>query len=355
MARGPATFAILGGAFGVAIGAFAVANAETVAGDDASAPPTTFLKGNTHLHSEASGDASASLDEIAEWYSGAGYDFVIVTDHNEVTVPDAAHDVLMIPGVELTRNPGRCEPAPPEPDGGCRLHVNGLFVSPERELAWHRQRSDARVDIYQGQIDAIQAVGGVAQLNHPTWHHGVTPELLADLAERGMAFVEIANAGFPEWNAGDGEHLSTEQLWDRALSAGATVWGVASDDAHHFDPDRWERDGAYPPGGGFVMVRAERDAASIRKAMLRGDFYSSSGVVLDRVDVTDDSITLRVAGESRGRHEIRWIGDGGVVLRTDRGREATFALDDAPENATYVRAVVSDDGGRNAWIQPVRL
>ncbi len=348
------SYAVLGGALAFAAAAASphVSAAETESAVPiVEAPPATFLKGNTHLHSRGSGDASASLSDIEQWYSAAGYDFVVVTDHNVVTDVSSARDLLVIPGVELTRNPGSCDPAPPLPDGKCRMHVNGLFVDPTRELGWERGHSASREAIYARQIAAISDLGGVAQLNHPTWHHGVSGSLLAALARRGMAFVEIANDGFATWNRGDGDYPSTEEIWDEALTAGATVWGIASDDAHHIEPHR----GDYPPGGGFVMVRAERTTSAIRAAMLRGDFYSSTGVLLDELDVDDDRIAIAIAAASPGVHTIEWIGDGGTTLRIDRGRFGRYDFDDAPPGTTYVRATITDSAGNTAWLQPVRI
>ena len=47
-----------------------------------------------------------------------------------------------------------------------------------------------------------------------------------------------------------------------ALGAGATLWGVASDDAHAYDGV-----GRYPAGGAWVMVDAPRDADAIIAAL----------------------------------------------------------------------------------------
>ena len=39
------------------------------------------------------------------------------------------------------------------------------------------------------------------------------------------------------WNAGDAKRPSMEALWDAVLTAGGTMWGVASDDAHDYAAD----------------------------------------------------------------------------------------------------------------------
>ena len=86
----------------------------------------------------------------------------------------------------------------------------------------------------------------------------------------GLALVEVANEAIDSNNPGDALHPSTEALWDAALGQGARVWGVATDDSHHYDDAaavlaRGEE--AYVGDRGFVMVRAERSEAAIRAAI----------------------------------------------------------------------------------------
>lgn len=306
-----------------------------------------YLKGSTHVHtSTGSGDASAPVDQVVGWYESRGYDFIVVTDHNRVTTHDHDGELLVIPGVELTNNPGRCTEPRPEPGAKCRVHVNALFVTetPEGELDWKERASTARIDKYARALETTESLGGIAQINHPTWYWGMTPELLAELGRRGAPLVEIANSQFAPWNRGDSRHMGVEQLWDEVLTAGVTVWGVASDDAHHY-----RGYGKYPAGGGWVMVRAERTAHSVRAALERGDFYSSTGVTFERVEVTGGALAIEVAGE--GPHTIRFIGTGGEVLAEVSAAEARYTLADAPPG--YVRAVVANARGRQAWTQPV--
>ena len=89
-------------------------------------------------------------------------------------------------------------------------------------------------------------------------------------------------------------------MWDAVLSSGKLLYGLATDDAHHFkragDPD------AAGPGRGWVMVRAPRlGAREILAALERGEFYASTGVVLDDVQVTSTryAVTIAVEGISR--------------------------------------------------------
>jgi hypothetical protein len=328
-----------------------------------------WLKGSTHVHTIHSGDSRMPVDDVVRWYSDRGYDFIVVTDHNRVTEVEST-GLLVLRGIELTHNPGTCDPPPPEPDGRCRIHVNGIGLTGAVQAAdelldggsrpatveWKNNATNARVEMYQAGIDKVRELGGIAQINHPSWHWGVEGELLAELGRRGAVLVEVANMGFARWNFGTPVHPSAEAVWDQALSQGVAIYGVASDDAHHYDEAEIAARNAagrpvYAAGTGWVMVRAARRPDAIRRALERGDFYASTGVLLDRVERVDRVLEVDVAPGSPGGHDIAFVGQGGTVLQRESGRSARFDLDQAPDG--YVRAVVTRDDGARALGQPV--
>jgi len=330
-----------------------------------------WLKGTTHVHTIYSGDSRTAVDGVIRWYRDRGYDFIVITDHNRVTEVEPTGSLLVLRGIELTHNPASCEPPPPEPDGKCRIHLNGLVLDAHRPTAeavalragvepspveWKNQAASARLDMYQAGIDKLRQLGGIAQLNHPTWHWGIDDALLAELGRRGVTLVEIANIGFASWNGGSAIHASAEAVWDGALSQGVLIYGVASDDAHHYDEvDIAERRAAgkpvYAAGTGWVMVRAAPRPDAIRRALARGDFYSSTGVLLDRVESTGRTMRIAVAGAGAAEHRIAFVGQGGAVLADVHGRSAELPFEQAPPG--YVRAVVTRADGARAWVQPV--
>ena len=92
-----------------------------------------------------------------------------------------------------------------------------------------------------------------------------------------------------------------EEVWDRLLSSGMMVYGVATDDAHTF------KDPGNPlvsaPGRGWVVVRAPSlDAGALMASLERGDFYASTGVTLEDVTATAKDLAVKV--KSRGRLEV---------------------------------------------------
>jgi hypothetical protein len=365
---------------------------------EAAPPPTPprWLRGSTHVHAAPSGDATSKPEAVMAWYRAHGYDFIVLTDHNRVTIVDPAFapsggrtsaapagGPLVIAGTELTYNPGACSEPDPPPKGKCRIHVNGLGVTtrPDGRIEWADRVHRDRRSSYQAALRYLAPTGALVQLNHPQWSWGMTPELLAALAGDGATLVEIANSAFAAWNDGDAGHPSVEALWDRALVGGARLWAVASDDAHSYDV----AGGRYPAGGGWIEVEAPRDrdghdahgpamstptsatastststssstsdgtvpldADAIIAAIGAGRFYASTGVALRWAGPVGDELWVEAADDEPGPLTIELIVDGAVVSST-RDRRVTHPLPVAPH---YVRARVTRADGARAWTQP---
>ena len=184
-----------------------------------STAPSRYLKGQLHVHTDRSGDSRTPPEDVARWYGARGFDFLVFTDHNAVTTA-VDGPVLTIPGAELTQNSARCLPPPPE-GVACLLHVNALFVDTlgTRRIALGPSDGLGRLAIYQFALDQVEALGGIAQLNHPNMSWAVDADLVVELVRRGVVLMEIANQNEVESNAGDAAHPSTEALWDQYLAA----------------------------------------------------------------------------------------------------------------------------------------
>ena len=314
--------------------------------------PAGFLKGQLHAHTGNSADSETDPAEAAAWYAARGYDFVVFTDHNVVTEIAAPAGMLLMRGVELTQNLRTCEPAP-EPGEACLLHVSALFVRPERgPIRFSPDAPSRRQDLYGRAVDRAIELGGVAQLDHPNFHHGADLDLVVAMARRGVSLLEVMNEAVDSNNEGDARCPSTEALWDAALARGARVFATATDDAHHYgDAERVRARGgiAYTGDRGFVMVRAENNEAAIRAAIVAGDFYGTTGVILERLSMSRAGIEID-AREGGGPVTFEVIGDGRVV-ETARG----LALRHAPaaSGAAVVRVRVTDARGRRALTQPI--
>ncbi|HEX8617206.1 MAG TPA: CehA/McbA family metallohydrolase [Thermoanaerobaculia bacterium] len=286
-----------------------------------------WLKGNLHTHTSES-DGDSSPETVARWYAEHGYDFLVITDHDEIT-KIAKAPLLLIDGEEVT------DRLPKRP-----LHVNAIgltrVVTP--------QGGANVVEVLQRNLDAVRAAGGLALVNHPNFGWAFAAEELLQL--NGTWMLEIAS-GHPFVNAQGPP--SVESMWDQLLTANKRVWGVAVDDMHHLaKPLDTE---SVPPGRAWVWVRAEtRDAKSILAALRSGDFYASMGPELEEYTATAASITLKVRERYGARYRVQFIGREGRLLQETQGLTAAYAI---RGDEGYVRAKVIDSNGKAAWTQPL--
>jgi len=304
------------------------------------AVPMYWYKGNTHTHTINNGGDSTP-DEVVRWYRTHGYQFLVLTDHNFLTRVDGLNAVhgaeekfLVVQGEEVTSS------AQNKP-----VHVNGLDV--QRLVEAYNGATIG--ETLQRNIDNIRAASGVPHINHPNFGWAMTSEDLQ--TTRNYKLFEIHNGHPTVNNEGGGGVPGLEEVWDRILSNGSIVYGMATDDAHTF------KDPGNPlvsaPGRGWVMVRAPRlEAGALMSALERGDFYASTGVVLDEVNATAKSLAIKVRPEGVSKYRIQFIGRGGRMLSEvgEASASYTYVGDEG-----YVRAKIIESNGRIAWVQPVSV
>jgi hypothetical protein len=303
-----------------------------------------WYRGNTHTHTAFSdGDAAPSV--VVRWYKEHGYNFVVITDHDRYTPIDQGDfyasnltadfgqpgKFLVIGGEEVTD----------------KVHLNAINV---RESIKPQGGTDP-VDIMNRNARAIRAAGGLPQVNHPNWHWRVNADQLIAATE--VKHFELFNAGRDCNNSGGGGAPSTEEMWDRVLSSGRVLYGLASDDTHSLfgEFSMWQAD----PGRGWIVVKAaELSALALVAAIDRGDFYASNGVELVDYEQSDQEIRLELPPDKR--HEVRYrtyfIGRDGQVLKRDDSLKPTYRF---RGDELYVRARVEASNGTMAWTQPVFL
>ncbi|MEZ4228081.1 MAG: hypothetical protein R3B89_02890 [Polyangiaceae bacterium] len=324
----------------------------------ASAPAPSFLKGQLHVHSAGSYDAREPPADVLRFYAEHGYRFVSITDHNRVTLePSPSKDLLVFAGAELTQNATVCDPAP-APGFRCLFHTGAVFlhdVSDGQQLKLPFQQG--RFAAYDAQLALAERLGGVGMIMHPNFHFAVDERLLARLVKRGAKFFEISNAALDSQHPGGHERAEShaESLWDGVLSQGLLVYGVATDDAHHFSEAaerRRQMKSAYTGDRGWVQVYAEPNERSIRAALEAGEFYASSGVELARLERSREHWRVEIRAEDGEDYETRFVGRGGRALARQRGAIAEY---DPRGDEGYVRAVVRDSRGRKAWVQPLQV
>ncbi|MBC7897001.1 MAG: CehA/McbA family metallohydrolase [Cytophagaceae bacterium] len=305
---------------------------------DVGAQAPRWYKGNTHTHTLNS-DGDTAPDEVARWYREHGYHFLFLTDHNFLTSVDglnalmgADEQFLIIPGEEVT-----------DRYNGSPIHINGLAVA--RLVT--PQGGTSVSDVIQRDVNAIRAASGLPHLNHPNFGWSVTA---ADIKRvQNDKLFEIFNGHPLVNNAGGGDRPGLEEMWDDILSSGKLLYGLATDDAHHFKRP-WDAT-ASSPGKGWIYVRATRlGAREIIDALERGDFYASTGVELTDISFANGRMSVSVKTEQSSKYRIRFIGKDGKVLKEVPGPVADYPV---TGSEGYVRAVVYESNGKRAWGQPV--
>jgi hypothetical protein len=300
--------------------------------------PMRYYKGNLHTHTLNS-DGDSTPEEVVRWYREHGYDFLVLTDHNFLTGVDGLNALqgapgkfLVVRGEEVT---GAVDKKP--------IHVNGLDVS---QLVSPPQATTV-VGMIQGMVDGIHAAGGVPSINHPNFGWAITAQELASV-QRTRLF-EVYN-GHPQVNnAGGGGVPGLEEVWDRLLTGGKLIYGIAVDDAHYFKRP-WDVT-APTPGHGWVYVQAPAlEPRALVEALEAGRFYSSTGVELQAVEASVTELRVVVRATAFSKYRVQFIGQSGRVLREVAAPDARYTF---TGDERYVRAKVLESNGALAWTQPV--
>ena len=178
-------------------------------------------KGNLHTHTTRS-DGDSDPEVVARWYGRHGYQFLVVSDHNHLTLPDTTPRrrrgwPLLIPGEEVT--------------GRRAVLLNSIGITRVVEPV----DAGEVVPTLQANLVAIRQAGGLAQINHPNYMWSFDHEAIRQA--KGAHFVEIYNGDPLCNNDGGGGMPSMDEIWDKVLSSGLLIFGVAGDDSHEY---KWE-------------------------------------------------------------------------------------------------------------------
>ena len=303
---------------------------------------TRWYKGNIHTHTDLS-DGDASPEVAVRWYREHDYDFLVLSDHNHLTVYEHAESdpggPLMVPGEEVTVNllkPGKEYPL--------LVPVHIIAIGIDRVV--EPVNTGDVVSTLQANIDAIAEAGGISSIAHPNYRWAFDHREIS--AVTGAACMEIFT---PDSNVGGAPgRYSTEQMWDNVLSAGRPIWGVAVDDTHNYFDFALNK---YNPGKGWIVVRAaELTQESIVDGIERGDFYASTGIDLEELEVDSEAIRLRVRPFQDWEYAITFTGRGGTTFGQFAGTEAAYRF---RGDEGYIRATVTCSNPVKAWTQPVFL
>jgi hypothetical protein len=310
-----------------------------------------FWKGNLHTHSLWS-DGDDFPEMIADWYKRHGYHFLALSDHNILSEGERWSDVGPEDGpraqalkkyrarfgthwVEERQEEGKAQVRlKPLREFRSVLEEPGRFLLIPAEEITHRF---AKLPVHLNAInlrDKIEAQDGdsVAEtiranlravadqrkrtgwrtlvfLNHPNYGWGVRAEDMAAADE--LQYFEVFNGHPSVRNYGDPTHAACERVWDilLALRLGKhqlpVVYGLATDDAHGYHAFGV---GKVNPGRSWVMIRAPYlSAEAMVRGLEAGDFYASTGVVLDDVRRDGDTLRLAIRGEKGVTYKTQFI------------------------------------------------
>ncbi|PIO05060.1 hypothetical protein COT47_06445 [Candidatus Woesearchaeota archaeon CG08_land_8_20_14_0_20_43_7] len=282
-------------------------------------------------------DGDAMPGRVVKWYQRHGYDFLVLTDHNKSSWPIMYRnkdDFLLIHGNEFSVE--SC---------GKPVHVCALGY----EKKGHPKASDTISDTLQGLVDEARSDLSVPVICHPNWCWAFTHREMMGLFDANL--FEIYNPSHDCNNIGGGTSFSTEEMWDLMLSEGKRIFGVASDDAHHYRK-RFDK-GTDFPGRAWVMVHADKlEKDSILIALDRGDFYSSTGVSLEDLIINNEGMMIKIKRHRDCKYLVEYIGDGGRVLETQYSELSEHYF---MAGQKYTRANITASDGTKAWVQPVFL
>ncbi|MCE2827209.1 MAG: hypothetical protein LW626_09000 [Verrucomicrobium sp.] len=358
---------------GLLVAALGLAAAQLPAGE------ARWWKGNLHTHTLWS-DGDDFPEMIAESYRERGYHFLALSDHNLLSrgerwislkaVADRAKGEPWRAGIRprdafaayLRRHGPDWVQTRTNPTNGTRevrlkpydefralVEERGRFLLIESEEL--TQETSQRRQIHLGAInlhEALPAIRGATvpeilqkaldqvaeagrrsgrptllHVNHPNYKWGVTAEDLAAVV--GERFFEVWNGVDGDNDPGDALHPSTDQIWDiantlRLAGLGAPpLQAVASDDSHDYQGN--ERHS--PPFRAWIQVRARHlTPESLIRAIERGDFYASTGVVLEDVAFDADArrLSLRIHARPGERLTTRFLGTRRGVSLAGRPR-----------------------------------
>ena len=297
-----------------------------------------WYKGNTHTHTLNS-DGESSPEDVVKWYRDSGYNFVFITDHEFITPVAPLNEkfakdgsFLVIQGQEIT---DRLNKKP--------YHVSALNIS----TVVMPQNGATVVDNLQKNIDLVRTGGGVPIINHPNFGWALTADDIKPV--KNILLMEIANAHPLVNNLGGGGMPSIENIWDALLTSGRLIYGIGSDDAHHFTKPGDKA--AATPGNAWIVVRAESLSAQVLLAAIeKGDFYASTGVELTDYQTDGRTISISINEAKWSKYTVQFIGREGKVLKTVFTNPAVYKMG---KKDGYVRAKIIESNGKMAWTQPV--
>lgn len=310
-------------------------------------------KGNMHCHSTLS-DGRLTPEELKEYYKSHGYSVLAITDHehlnNNSYLDD--EDFLTLTSCEVAIKEFPKESTlknfdmkvchlnfyAKEQDNDYNFFYSSVydhFSAKERRPFFNKPDTDVE-RIYGAEginalIKSANDNGFFVAYNHPRW----SLENYREYSKyEGLWGVEIFNT---DCNRG-GIYEYDINVHDDFLRDGKKIFVTSGDDNHNHKDDSF---------GTFVMVEAdELKYAKITDALLKGEFYTSTGPIIEKITVKDNFVTVNCSDaknifySTRGRRCGFVTANEGEYVNT-----ATFEINVADG---YFRISAVDEYGKRA-------
>lgn len=317
-----------------------------------------WFKGNLHTHTLWS-DGDAPPEMVVNWYLQNGYSFLALSDHNILSEGEKWIDVVDSANTEIWPPPftikkleklklefGENWPVLRQKNDTLQMRLKTLkelkdkFEKPGEFLLIQAeeitdvfenfpvhvnatnlksfippQGGNTIYEVMQRNIDAViqqrketnQPM--LAHINHPNFGWSIVAEDLIRVV--GDPFFEVYNGHPGVKNWGDNAHPGTDRMWDIVLTQRLyrdmdIFYGLATDDAHSYYNISVGESNA---GRGWVMVNVQSlTEEKIVNALIGGEFYSSSGVLLENIDITENQLKVSIHSTPGISYTTRFIG-----------------------------------------------
>jgi len=305
-----------------------------------------WLKGNMHTHTFWS-DGDDFPENVTKWYKENSYDFLALTDHNIILDGERwkrfpQNQPVLLKYIE-TYGKDWVEMQSDNKDNAYRQvklktlnEFRSMYEEPGKFLVimgneitstsahmpvFHQDEviSSSKGTPEEGGKIINEVVNNVSNYNkksgrntfpvlaHPNFKWAITAEMMLD--NPSLRFFEVYNGHPMVHNGGDNFRASTDRIWDIVLANrlskgnGEIIYGLATDDAHHY------HGGSADPGKGWVMVHTKGlTPESILNAMDKGDFYASTGVVINNIQLNGKTIKVEIKPQQGVTYLTEYIG-----------------------------------------------
>lgn len=276
-----------------------------------------FYKANLHSHSTIS-DGKLTPEQMKEYYQKHGYSIIAFTDH-DIFIPHQEltdENFLAINGYEISinNNYDGIVQDDEQPDIK-KCHLCFLAEEPDNhtQVCWHREKylrwntpkykhlvqfdenepdfeRTYSAECINEMIRIAKEHGFFVTYNHPTWGR---EEYHQYVAYEGMDAMEIFN--FSTYVSGNIEEDA--HVYEELLRAGKKIYCIAADDNHNkFE----EGNLRFTSFGGFVMIKADKlEYKTVMQALKSGNFYASTGALIDELYIEDGKLVVRCPGAKR--------------------------------------------------------